>query len=95
MMIDMEKRHNENQKMNERIRAEENKKAKLIAQNLSEREQMENPKKPVKILFLGQKGKGLFFPKFIIEADSFQVVLPQILSISEIKQRMEKAFGDI
>jgi len=73
----------------------ENLKIAMIAQNLSEREQMEKPKKPVKILFLGQKGKGLFFPKFITEADSFQVVLPQILSISEIKQRMEKAFGDI
>lgn len=93
MMMNME-RHNESQKL--RIRAKERKKQGQDEKGEAERLQMENPGKPVKLLF--QKGKGLkalFLPRYITHTNDFEVILPRFMSISEIRERMEKAFGDM
>ena len=85
----MEQRHNENQKMNERIRAEENKKASEIAKNLSEREEME---KLSRLKFRIGLTYLLKEPK---KYNSFTVYLHVPLGEQEIRKRMISGFGDI
>lgn len=88
-------RHNENQKMDKRLRAEENKKAGIVAKGLAERNQMEQKFKLPLLWFVGDSLKTFFRLKDTDEVKSFQVTLAKPMPIQQIRERMMKAFGDI
>jgi hypothetical protein len=85
----MMKRHNKQQKMDLRLKAEENRKAAAVAKNLAEREQME------KLSHIKFRIGLSYILKPPAKYSSFTVFLHVKLSEQEIRDRMMKGFGDI
>jgi hypothetical protein len=85
----MMSRHNEQQKKDLRLRAEENKKAHSIAKGLLERKEME------KLSQLKFRIHLSYLLKPPAKYSSFTVYLHIPLTEQEIRNRMMKGFGDI
>jgi hypothetical protein len=87
---------NEKVSQNQRLRALEEKKSLQNQRGLNERMQMERiSQKKFSIWAVGQGLKTFFNMNEASRISSFQVSLSRSIPIYEIRERMEKAFGDL
>lgn len=94
--IKMSGRGNENRKMEARLNALHAKQEYQDLKSERERAQMERKcNQPFSIWAVGQDLKTFFKMNNQSKVSSFQVSLCKSIPLSEIRERMEKAFGDL